>query len=264
MNIKQIENFRGKIKENAIYGTFSKTEDPAFVECMGYAGFDYCIIDMEHGPNSIRSIQALVRAAELAGILPIVRIPEGDFNLISAALDVGAAGVQVPQIDSAKSAENAIRHARYAPHGMRGVCRYVRNARYSAELPETYFKGANEALVVLQMEGIEALKNLDEILSVEGIDVMFVGPYDLSQSLGVTGQPRHPSVVEAVQNIAEKCAEKGIAVGTFVESVDGAEYWRSKGVHYLSYAVDVGIFYSACSNIVAQLHSSNSSNTSQP
>ena len=203
-----IRSIKKRLEEGIVKGPFSKTEDPAIIEAIGYAGFDFVILDMEHGPNSVRSLQGLIRAAQIAGILPIVRIKENNFELAAEVLDIGAGGVQGPRITTADGARELIRAARYAPEGNRGVCRFVRAADYSAADRFRYFKEANEALIILQLEGKEAIQNLDKILEVRGFDVLFIGPYDLSQSLGVAGQIDHPEVVRAMEQIVQKCMEK--------------------------------------------------------
>ena len=248
-----IRQFRAKMKKTPVLGPFSKTEDPAMVEAMGYAGFDFLILDLEHGPNNVRSLQNLVRAAQLSGILPIVRVKEDLPNVIGEVLDIGAGGVQVPKITTADEAKAVIQVAKFAPLGMRGVCRYVRAADYSAKDKFEYFKEANEALVILHLEGRQALENAPEIISVPGIDVVFVGPYDLAQSLGIMGQVDHPDVANKLREIAELCAPKGIAVGTFVETPQSAAKWIKLGVRYISYKVDTGIMLDAGRQIVHEI-----------
>jgi 4-hydroxy-2-oxoheptanedioate aldolase len=112
---------------------------------------------------------------------------------------------------------------------------------------------ANEALVILQVEGKQVLNKLDEILSVEGLDILFVGPYDLSQSLGVPGQVSHPTVIEAIKGITEKAKKAGVVIGVFCDTFEAAALWRNAGIQYLSYSVDVGIFTEACAEIVGKL-----------
>ena len=248
-----IRQFRAKLGDGPVLGPFSKTEDPAMIEAMGYAGFDFLIIDLEHGPNTVRSLQNLVRAAQLSGILPIVRVKEDLPNVIGEVLDIGAGGVQVPKITTADEARMVIQTAKFAPLGMRGVCRYVRAAEYSAKDRFEYFQEANEALVILQLEGHKALENAEDIIRVPGIDIIFVGPYDLAQSLGVMGQTDHPDVAAKVRKIAALCAEKGIAVGTFVETPPAAVKWSGLGVRYISYKVDTGIMLDASRQIVREI-----------
>lgn len=244
-----IDAFKRKINHTHVVGPFSKISDPAIVEICGFSGFDFIILDMEHGPNGIYELQNLIRASLASSILPIVRVTEVGVD-ISKALDIGAAGVQIPQITTAKEAEEAIKYGKYFPHGERGVCRFVRAANYSSKDRFKYFKDANDTLVILQLEGQEAINNIDEILNVEGIDIIFIGPYDLSQSLGVAGQISHPKVEEKMKEIVNRCKENHILVGTFTDTIEQANKWRDLGVKYISYSVDVGMFYEACKDIV--------------
>ena len=237
------------MKESFVLGAFAKTSDPAFIEAMGYAGFDFVIIDLEHGPNSVQTVGDLVRGAECGGTIPIVRTKEDRLSTIGEVLDIGAAGVQAPQVNSGSEARKILSHARFAPEGMRGVCRFVRAAGYSTIDRDRYFADANKAIVVLQLEGSEAITNLDEILEVDGVDVLFIGPYDLSQSLGKTGMIDDPAVVAAMNNVVKRCAKSGTSVGTFVDTPENAKRWLEAGVSYLAYSVDVGIFADACSAI---------------
>lgn len=244
--------FRSKlVAGDNVFGPFMKSGDPAFVEVAGYAGFDFVILDMEHGPSSVESMQNNVRAAIIAGALPIIRVERCDEVAIGKALDIGALGVQVPQIENADQARAAVKAAKFHPLGARGVCRFVRAANYSSLDKFEYFKSANETMVILQLEGKEALDNVDAILAVDGIDLVFIGPYDLSQSLGVPGQIDHPMVADTMRYIVQKAKDRGIAVGTFVDTLANLSKWKSVGIQYLSYSVDVGIFYEACSQIVA-------------
>lgn len=253
MITKEIERFKQKIKERAVLGPFSKTCDPAFIEILGYAGFDFVILDLEHGPNSVQTLQNLIRAAQVGGLFPIVRVKEEPLSLIGEVLDIGAGGIQVPQITNPHEAEKIIQLAKFAPQGMRGVCRFVRAANYSSMDRFQYFKAANESIIILQLEGAEAIGNLDKILEVKGIDIIFIGPYDLAQSLGVPGQINHPRVESSMKEIVGKCLQKDIVVGTFVDTVENALKWKKLGIKYLSYSVDVGIFYEQCNTIVDQL-----------
>jgi 4-hydroxy-2-oxoheptanedioate aldolase len=129
---------------------------------------------------------------------------------------------------------------------MSGVCRFVRAAGYSSLDRYEYFSRANTAVVVLQLEGVEAVRNIREILSVPGVDIIFVGPYDLSQSLGVPGDVDNPRVTEAMRTIVDECLTHNVVVGTFVDTIQAARKWRAAGVKYLCYSVDVGLFTEKC------------------
>lgn len=236
-----------------VYGPFMKTGDPAFVEIVGHAGFDFVILDLEHGPTNELALQNLIRGAQLANLCPIVRVSKLDEVLIGRALDIGAGGVQVPQVTNSNDAVTAVEAAKFAPMGKRGVCRFVRAANYSAMDRYQYFSESNKNLVILQLEGKEAIDNLDGILEVSGIDVIFIGPYDLSQSIGVAGDINHPLVEEKMKYIIEKAKEKGILTGTFVDTIEDVKRWKNAGVSYISYSVDMGIFYETCKNILSSI-----------
>ncbi|MBR5295883.1 MAG: aldolase, partial [Clostridia bacterium] len=212
-----VKAFKEKLQQGVV-GMFSKTEDPAIIEAAGFGGFDFVIIDLEHGPNTIRSAQNLIRAAQISGIFPIVRVKEENPSVMAEALDIGAGGIQVPQINSRESAEDVFRRTKFAPRGERGVCRFVRAANYSSKDRFQYFKDANETVTILQIEGQKGIDNLPEILEVEGIDVVFIGPYDLSQSLGLVGQIDHPLVEQKMMEIVALCNEKNVLVGTFTDT----------------------------------------------
>lgn len=253
MNEELLFKFKEKIQSGRpVLGPFMKTSDPGFVEVAGYAGMDFVILDMEHGPVCAQNMQNNIRAAQNAGILPVVRVPAITEEAIGKVLDIGAAAVEIPQISNAEDARKAVRFARFSPVGERGVCRFVRAAHYSAMEKDLYFKTANDILVIAQIEGTEAIENLDEILEVEGIDIVFIGPYDLSQSLGVPGQVDHILVEQEMYKIVESAKKKDRVIGTFTDSREMMEKWMRAGVQYISYSVDMGIFYDSCRQLTEQ------------
>jgi len=248
-------NLKEALKEGKnVFGPFMKFTDPAVVEIMGFAGFDFVIIDEEHGPISIENSQNLIRAAESVNITPIIRVGNNDEALILRALDIGAQGIEIPQINSRSDAVRAVKSVKYSPQGERGVCRYVRAANYSSMDKFEYFKSANdETMIIAHIEGVEGINNLNEILSVSGIDVIFIGPYDLSQSLGIPGEVNHSLVVEKMKEVISKCNKKKIAVGTFADDIETARVWVSLGIQYMAFSVDVGILYEVSKQIVEKL-----------
>lgn len=253
MNREIIKKFKSRIDAgDTVIGPFMKTCDPAFVEASGWAGMDFVILDMEHGPVSIQSMQNNIRGAQVAGVVPVVRVPAITEEAIGKALDIGAAAIEIPQIASAEDARQAVKLAKFYPAGERGMCRFVRAANYSMTPKSEYFEGANETMVIAQLEGTKAIGNMNEILDVPGIDIAFIGPYDLSQSLGVPGQTTHPRVVDAMKEIIKAAKDKGVAVGTFTDSAETMKMWMDAGVQYISYSVDVGIFAEACRTIKEQ------------
>ena len=224
-------------------GPFMITSDPAFVEAAGHAGYDFVLLDMEHGPGTFENLQNLIRAANVAGVCPVVRVPRGTDIWIDRALDVGAGAVLVPQIDTAEQARAVVSAAKFSPVGTRGTCRFVRSAGYGAVPGAAYFSQAQETAVIIQAEGKKAVENLDEILDVPGIDVVFVGPYDLSSSLGHVGEVDHPEVIACIQSIIEKANAKGMKLGCFADTVEGGKKWRDMGVKFIGYSCDTYLFY---------------------
>ena len=251
-----IENYlKRTLNEGKVaFGPFMKFTDPAAVEIMGFAGFDFVIIDAEHGPISMENAQNMIRAAESVNITPIIRVGSNDEVLILRALDIGAQGIEIPQINSRSDAVRAVKSVKYSPQGERGVCRYVRAANYSSMDKFKYFESANkETMIIAHIEGVEGINNLDEILSVSGIDVIFIGPYDLSQSLGIPGQVNNSLVVEKMKEVVLKCKQNKVAVGTFADDVETAKSWVSLGVQYMSFSVDVGMLYDISKTIIKEL-----------
>ena len=238
----------------SVYGMFSLLNDPALVEMIGYVGLDFVIIDTEHASNTTEQVAQLIRAAELSNITPIVRVTANAPELILRVLDLGAGGILVPQVNTAKQAAAAVKAARYAPQGERGLAGVVRAARYGfVPLPE-YLAGANrETLVITQVEHVDAVNNLDEILAVDGIDGIFVGPADLSQSMGCTGQFDNPELRRTIHTVIEKTRRTDKWAGIFCLDAADAAYWRSAGVQFLTIGTESMLFAAALRKLKTQL-----------
>ena len=189
-----------------LLGLFINFAAPAIVEMAGYIGYDFVFIDAEHGPQDCETCEHMVRAAESAGIVPIIRLPYPEPNLINRYLDTGAMGVLVPHVSSAEVARAVVDAARYYPQGHRGAGARTRAGDFGfTRSGADYAAWANaETLVlgILEDDGLDA--NLPEILKVEGFDGFVIGPSDLAQSLGLPGQVRHPKVMEAVNAISRQ------------------------------------------------------------
>jgi len=244
--------FRKAVTEDRVLvGPFVKLPCPQLVEILGTAGFDFAVFDMEHGALSMESIEGLIRSADVTGIAPLVRVPEEEMSLISRVLDAGARGVVVPHISDARAAREVVRYAKFAPQGERSVCRFVRAAAFSAREAEDYLAHANDEIVVIGMlEGLDGIANLDEIVAVPGIDVIFVGTYDLSQALGVPGQVTSPQVVTEVKRIVDHARSVRKMAGVFVDNLRAAQMWIQEGVRLIAYMTDVGIYHEACREIM--------------
>ncbi len=180
----------------AVFGTMITFPSPPVVEMLGYLGFDWVLIDNEHGSVTVENSEEMIRAAELTGIAPIVRPVANRPEIIAPFLDRGAWGVQVPHVNTAEEARAAVDAVKYYPDGHRGIFSRSRPADYGfAGSTEAYVADANRnTLVCLMLEEVEAIENLGELVTVPGVDVFFIGSGDLSQSMGLPGQQTHPKV----------------------------------------------------------------------
>jgi 4-hydroxy-2-oxoheptanedioate aldolase len=231
-------------------GSFVEVGAPALVEILGLAGFDFAVIDCEHAAFSGELVGQLVRAAETADLAPLVRVRNNEPGDVLEALDLGAAGLHVPQVATRDDALRAVRASKFPPHGSRGFNPFVRAARYGATPVEEFRRSADEdTLLVLHIEALESVGKVEEILAVPGIDVAFLGPYDLSQTLGIPGQVTHARVREAMRTIVRVAKPLGVAVGCFANNPEQAQLWLSEGISYLTYSVDSVIFREACRHV---------------
>jgi len=186
--------------------------DPQIVEIIGHAGYDAAFIDMEHTSFDLRDIQLMVMAAERVGITPIVRTPGFDPAFILRLLDMGVQGIQVPHINDARAAREAVKAVRYAPLGERGMAGASRASDYGKVAMKDHMERSNLAITLAVMiEDLPALAEIDAIASTEGIDIVAVGPSDMSRALGVGGTSDHPKLVETVHRVADAVRKGGVA-----------------------------------------------------
>lgn len=227
---------KAKLKAGeTVLGCFVRYPDATLVEVMGYFGWDFLVLDGEHGTLEPAAAENMVRAAELQGVTPIVRVPTNLPATILRLMDTGAHGLHVPWVNTPEEAEAAVRSVKYQPRGVRGLAS-VRAADYgqAAPLGEYVAKANAETLVVVHIETIAAVERLPEIVAVPDIDVIFIGPTDLSHSLGVPGQLQHPSVQEAMQRIVDAVSGSSAALGVMVPNAAGARAWRERGARYIA------------------------------
>lgn len=214
-----------------VFGLLNSIPSPLLVEMIGYAGYDFVILDMEHVCVNPETLENMVRAAECAGITPLVRVPNAMPEAILRALDCGAQGVVVPHVRSRAEAEQAVAASRYYPLGSRGISGGRTTGFGVIDLP-TYFERANsEIMVVAMIEDKEGVDNLDAIVSVTGIDMVLEGAIDLSQSYGVPGQAQHPTVQSAIEKIATACLDCCIpfcAVSRTVDQLGNGKKWSAQ------------------------------------
>ena len=239
-----------RLKEDRPFLTlFSIIPSVEVVEIAAHAGFDGVILDTEHGSYNSDALGPLILAARANGIYPVVRVRANQPELIGAALDAGCSGIIVPQVTNQKDAEGAIQAAKFAPLGTRGANPWVRGADFGAG-PEWFERANNETAIILMIEGKGGIAAFDAIASLPGLDGLFVGPVDLSHSLGVPGQLDHPDVVDAIKRIVKKTSSAGLTTGLFTPTPSGAKFWIASGVKFVAVGVDTGHLKTAFSHIV--------------
>lgn len=217
------------------WGCFVRYPDPSLVEFVALQGWDFMVFDGEHGSLEPRDWENLARSAELRGVAALGRVRTNSPSVLLRALDTGLIGLHVPMVDDVADAAGAVRAAKYHPLGARGLGG-SRAAAYGQREPlRDYVVRANEStMVIAHIETREALENIEEIASVEGIDVVFLGPTDLSQAYGVPGQTDHPAVEAALDAAARACARTDCALGVMVTSANDAVGWAEKGATYIA------------------------------
>ena len=205
-----------KLKEGKpVFGAMLTFPSATAVEMLGYMGFDWVLLDNEHGSITIDTAEDLIRAADLTGVAPIVRPVANRPEVIAPFLDRGAWGVQVPHVNTREEAEAAVAACKYFPDGTRGIFSRGRPAEYGMrESTQAYAAGANDnTLVCLMLEEMEAINNIDDIVCVKGVDVLFIGSGDLSQSMGHVGQQSHPEVLAVMEKGVKRIREAGVVAG---------------------------------------------------
>lgn len=241
-------------KRELTLGSWITLGHPAIAEMMAQAGFDWLTVDMEHSAITMHQAQQLIQTIELCGVTPLVRVGHNDPNLIKRVMDAGSHGVIVPMVNSKEEAERAVASVKYPPVGFRGVG-LARAQKYGADFEGYRRWNETQSVVIVQVEHIKAVENLEEILSVEGVDGFIVGPYDLSGSLGVPGQFDHPEVVTALNRVKEVTAQRNAVSGFHVISDNPAETAKKieEGYRFVAYSLDILFLGNSCRNGLREL-----------
>lgn len=218
-------------------GCFISVYAPSLAEMAGYAGFDFVVIDNEHGPFDWGEVEHMIRACEVAGVVPIVRVAECSPVYILKALDRGARGVHIPQINSAAEARRAVAACRFPPLGNRGAAYSVRSARHGALSGSRYIDQANDdVLIVAHVESARAVDSIADIMKT-GIDVAFLGPTDLSVSLGRCDEPNHPDIQRMMARVLDAGRAAGVHVGILAGDEQAVRQRIAWGASYVAVAL---------------------------
>ena len=236
-------SFRDRVlARETLFGLFLDLGSSASAELCGTVGYDWLLVDLEHGSGGEAELADQFRAiAAAGGSAPLVRPQSGERIRIGRALDLGARGVMVPRLESAAGAHEAVTYLRYPPGGIRGVATRVRGAGLGA-VAHADVKRLNERVVgIIQIESVGALREADEIAAIDGVDVLFVGPADLSHSLGIPGQFQHVDYRAALERVAAACRAHGKAAGILIYDPAVVPGLRELGYTFIGIGADAAL-----------------------
>ena len=228
-------------------GSWITIAHPAIAEIMANAGFDWLVVDLEHSVITIREAEELIRVIDLADCVPLVRLSSNDSTQIKRVMDAGASGIIVPMVKTAEEALQAVISIKYPSYGSRGVG-LARAQGYGVHFQEYLEWQKYGSIVIVQIEHIEAVNNLEEILSVNGVDGYIIGPYDLSGSMGLPGQFEHPDFIKAMARIKEVAQSLNIPGGVHVIEPEFNQLKEriDEGYAFIAYSLDIRMLDNNC------------------
>jgi 4-hydroxy-2-oxoheptanedioate aldolase len=238
MNTKNI--LKEKLKNGqTVIGTWSSLSSPNVINVLGATGLDFVVIDMEHGSMSFETAENMVRAAEASGISPIIRTWDDDGQTLLRTLETGTQSVMVPHVKTAEDAERIAKACKYFPEGNRGLSPYTRVHNFTHEgIDESLQKANQETLCGILVEGKEGLENLDNIVQIDGIDLIYLGLFDICQSVGLPGQVNHPDVLAEVVRCQKTIKSNGIAPGSMATDIDYVKMLKENKYQFIAYLND--------------------------
>lgn len=251
----QPNRVKEKLRTGAVVaGIFTLANDPHVTGVIASAGFDFVMYDLEHTSLSFERLEWLVRAADATGIVPLTRVASASKRDILPALEAGVRGIMVPVVETSVDAREAVRHALYYPDGQRGMYYLGYASGYAGLSLAEHFQSSNrELLLIAQIETERGVANAAEIAAVPGLDCLFVGPADLSQSLGAPGDWEHPRLVEAVERVITVASAAGKTAGFLPTTPARTRAWLQAGARFLAWNQDMAIFKRALGEEVRTL-----------
>jgi 4-hydroxy-2-oxoheptanedioate aldolase len=239
-----IENrLKKKLKSGQrVFGTWSMLSSPAVMNVIGEAGLDFVIIDMEHGPMGFETAENQLYATEAAGCTPIIRLGDDSEATILRALEIGTQSLLVSHVSDADQANRIVQAARYHPEGCRGLSPFTRNHGYGDEnLPAKLQRANADMFVGVLVEGEDGIRNIPEIASVPGLDMVYLGIYDISASIGIPGELDDPRVLNMLRECAAAVNKKGLVAGSVARDRNYIRVMYEAGFRFISYRVDCAI-----------------------
>lgn len=234
-----MKNLKKRLQQGeTLNGCWLNLGSPLTAEIVGLSGFDWVLIDLEHGAGTEKDVLAQLQALESTPTVAFVRVESSDSARISRVLDMGAAGVMCPKVNNAIEAKKVINGLHYPPFGNRGVAKMVRATGFGQNF-QTYYDASKESLLgIIQIETVEALNHLDEIAALEGVDVLFIGPADLSMELGIFGQFDNPIFIHALQKIILAAQKAGKSTGILFFNPDDYQKYHDMGIRFIACGAD--------------------------
>jgi len=238
-------------------GTWISSASPLVAEAVAHAGFDWAVIDMEHSPLDMMDVVHLLQAVSSSRLVPVVRVPWNDPVTIKRVLDAGATTLLVPFVQSADEAQRAVAAALYPPQGVRGMASSSRASRFGTVA--NYLRNANRGIaVIVQLETVAALEHLEAIAAVPGVDALFVGPTDLSASMGHVGQSTHPAVMDLMAQVVRRCKTLNKPVGAVGGTPQVVTQYRAIGFDFIAIGSDLGLLIQGAQSAIAALRTQDS------
>jgi len=226
---------------------------PGIGPMLDASGLDFVIFDMEHGRCDIGLLETMIASCRGSGIVPMARVPDLNFAPLSRVLDLGAQGVMIPRVETRQQTEEIVRQLKYAPEGRRGVALGIAHDLYRPAGAEFFAKANQDTTVIIQVETARAFENLDEILSVPGVDVAWIGHYDLTVSMGFPAQFDHPLLIGAMSDLVQTCSKYGVIPGFLPPNQESAAHCIAEGFRMISLGSDIGVFLDGISRFRAHV-----------
>jgi 2-dehydro-3-deoxyglucarate aldolase/4-hydroxy-2-oxoheptanedioate aldolase len=216
---------------------------PAFIQLFAQFGLQYVFLDMEHGPYNLETAADLILTARLAGITPFVRVGETQYTLYSRLLDAGAQGIMTPRVESVEQVKTILRYTKYPPRGERGFSRLAAQVDFCDIQVPPFVEWANENLLtIIQIESQQAAENIEALISIPGVDIVVLGMDDLSMSLGIPGDTKHPLAEAALEHVVSACQARNIPWGLHIPDVERLEKWIQRGMQFCTFSADIWMF----------------------
>ena len=250
-----MKNLKKRLKQGeTLNGCWLNLGSPLTAEIVGQAGFDWVLIDLEHGAGVEKDVLAQLQALENSPSAVLVRVESAESPRISRILDMGAEGIMCPKVDNALEAKKVINGLHYPPFGNRGVAKMVRATQFGLNFNTYYDESRDNILGIVQIETLEALDNLDEIAAVEGVDILFIGPADLSMAMGIFGQFDHPTFTDALNKIVQAAQKANKAIGILIFNPDDYDKYHNMGIRFIACGSDATFVAEGARNMAKKLN----------